>query len=185
MSPMVKLPLSMEYALLGFVRDGPSYPYQVHRQLEQTAMLHMVWHLKQRQTYALLERLEEEGLLASTTLEQGRRPPRRMIQLTAQGREAYRRWVVQPVAHGRAFRQEFMAKLYFAQREGGETVAALIARQTEACRAWLQGFERQLETNHAPDRLDRLVILFRIGQLGAILAWLDQCAASLGVIDLA
>lgn len=182
MSPMVKLPLSMEYALLGFVRDGPSYPYQVHRQLEQTAMLHMVWHLKQRQTYALLERLEEEGLLASTTLEQGRRPPRRMLQLTVQGLAAYCRWVVQPVAHGRAFRQEFMAKLYFAQREGSDTVAALINRQIAACNEWLGAFQRQLAADTSADRLDWLVIQFRIGQLEAILTWLDQCAERLAVV---
>jgi DNA-binding PadR family transcriptional regulator len=97
----------MEYALLGFLRAGPSYPYEVHQQLERTAILHLVWHLKQRQTYALLERLEEAGFLTSSTEAQERRPPRRMLQLTPQGRAAFQRWVVQPVGHGREFRQEF------------------------------------------------------------------------------
>lgn len=180
MSPMVKLPLSMEYALLGFVRDGPSYPYQVHRRLERTAVLHLVWRLKQRQTYALLERLEAEGFLASTTEEHGRRPPRRMLQLTPQGRAAFQQWMVLPVEHGRAFRQEFMAKLYFAQRDGRGTVSLLIERQTAACHSWLQAFQRQLATAGSDEPLDRLVIQFRIGQLEAMLNWLDQCAAVLG-----
>jgi DNA-binding PadR family transcriptional regulator len=183
MSPMVKLPLSMEYALLGFVRAGPSYPYEVHQQLERTAILHLVWHLKQRQTYALLERLEEAGFLTSTIEAQERRPPRRMLQLTPQGRAAFQQWVVQPVGHGREFRQEFMAKLYFAQQEGAETISLLIERQLEACREWRQEFQRQLTAIAADEPLDRLVITFRIGQVEAILAWLAQCAAVLGAVD--
>ncbi|HMO58989.1 MAG TPA: helix-turn-helix transcriptional regulator [Roseiflexaceae bacterium] len=180
MSPMVKLPLSMEYALLGFLRDGASYPYQVHQRLEQTAMLHMVWRLKQRQTYMLLERLEAEGLLASSTVDQGRRPPRRMLQLTPHGMATFQHWLVVPVEHGRAFRQEFMAKLYFAQRETGDSAATLIARQIATCRIWLHDFQQQLGTIAADAKLDRLVIEFRIGQVAAILAWLDTCTVVLG-----
>jgi PadR family transcriptional regulator, regulatory protein AphA len=179
MSPMVKLPLSMEYTLLGFLREGPSYPYEVHRRLKQTAMLHLVWHLKQRQTYALLERLEEEGCLASETVGQGRRPPRRMLRLTSHGVAMFQQWVVLPVEHGRDFRQEFMAKLYFAQREGAAVAAALVERQRAACHGWLQEFHAQLAAEPADEVLDRLVIQFRIGQLDAILAWLDQCEHTL------
>lgn len=180
MSPMVKLPLSMEYALLGFLRHGPSYPYEVHQQLERTAILHMVWNIKQRQTYALLERLEEAAYLASETVIQGRKPPRRMLQLTAAGQAAFQNWVVQPVEHGREFRQEFMAKLYFAQREGVETVTALIERQRDACRSWLAVFENQLDRVSANEPLDGLVVAFRLGQVEAILSWLDRCADALG-----
>jgi DNA-binding PadR family transcriptional regulator len=179
---MVKLPLSMEYALLGFLRDGASYPYQVHQRLKQTAMLHLVWRLKQRQTYALLERLEAEGCLASETAEQGRRPPRHMLRLTAHGIAMFRQWVVLPVEHGRDFRQEFMAKLYFAQQEGAATAAALIERQRVACRAWLQEFQVQLRTGASDEILDQLVIQFRIGQLEAILTWLDRCDDALATI---
>lgn len=181
MSPMVKLPLSMEYALLGFVRDGTSYPYEVHQQLERTAILHLVWNIKQRQTYALLERLEEAGYLTSETEIHGRRPPRRMLRLTPAGLSTYHQWVIQPVEHGRELRQEFMAKLYFAQREGAETVSTLIQRQREACREWQRGFQSQLADIAASEPLDGLVVQFRLGQVEAILAWLDRCAEALVV----
>ena len=183
MSPMVKLPLSIEYGLLGFLRDGSSYPYEIHQQLEQTAVLHLVWHLKQRQTYALLERLEEEGYLTSTTQEQGRRPPRRMLHLTPSGKAAFEQWVTLPVEHGRDFRQEFMIKLYFAQREGPETLPLLIDSQIEASREWLHRFQAQLAAISTEEPLDRLVILFRIGQLEAILTWLEQCREVLGSVN--
>jgi DNA-binding PadR family transcriptional regulator len=181
MSPMVKLPLSMEYALLGFLRDEPSYPYQVHQRLEQTPMLHLVWQIKQRQTYALLERLEEAGFLESSMVLQGRRPPRRMVHLTERGRAAFTEWLVQPVAHGREFRQEFMAKLYFAQRTNVATVVALITRQRAVLSERLAVFAEQLAASTAAEPLDRLVIQFRVGQLAATLGWLDQCEATLCV----
>jgi DNA-binding PadR family transcriptional regulator len=181
MSPMVKLPLSLEYALLGFLRGGPSYPYDIHQQLERASVLHLVWRLKQRQTYALLERLEEAGYLRSETILQGRRPPRRMLSLTDAGRAAFEQWVVLPVEHGREFRQMFMVKLFFAQREGGGTVALLIERQIIACREWLQAFQGQLDTITPDDVLDNLVLRFRIGQLEAIVIWLEHCREALVV----
>jgi DNA-binding PadR family transcriptional regulator len=176
---MVKLPLSLEYALLGFLRQGASYPYEIHQQIERTPVLHLVWRMKQRQTYALLERLEEEGCLSSTTVEQGRRPPRRMLALTPQGHATFERWLVLPVEHGRDFRQEFMAKLFFAQREGTPLVTTLIERQRLACQERLNEFQSQLHDHSTQEPLDQLVIQFRIGQLDAILSWLDQCAAVL------
>ncbi|NJM05059.1 PadR family transcriptional regulator [Candidatus Gracilibacteria bacterium] len=179
MSPMVKLPLSLEYALLGFVRERPSYAYEIHQQLERTPVLHLIWRMKQRQTYALLERLEVEGCLASATVAQGRRPPRRMLRLTEQGMVAFQDWLALPVEHGRDFRQEFMAKLFFAQREGQVTLTVLIARQRTACAAWLAEFQTQLSALPSKEPLDKLVIQFRIGQLDAILTWLDQCEAVL------
>ena len=179
MSPMIKLPLGLEYALLGLIRHGASYPYEIHQQLERTAVLHLVWHIKQRQTYALLERLEEEGCLVSTTQQQGRRPPRRLLQLTEHGLERFQHWVVLPVEHGRDFRQEFMAKLFFAQREGGADMSTLIQRQVQACQEWLGEFQRQLIGIPDTQPLDRLVIQFRIGQLDATLLWLEQCKDTL------
>ena len=40
--------------------------------------------------------------------------PRKMLRLTPRGREAFAEWVRNPVEHGRDFRLEFLAKLYFA-----------------------------------------------------------------------
>src|SRR3712207_428899 len=114
MSPMVKLPLTLEHALLGFLWQRPMHAYEIHQMLKEARALGLIWHLKQSQLYALLARLEEEGYITSITEPQGTRPPRRVMHLTSQGREAFQRWLVEPVAHGRDFRQEFLAKLFFA-----------------------------------------------------------------------
>ena len=55
----------------------------------------------------------------------------------------------------------------------------LIARQKEACRAWLAELQMQADVIDPAQAYDWLVIQFRIGQIEAILAWLDTCATRL------
>jgi PadR family transcriptional regulator AphA len=59
-----------------------------------------------------------------------------MLTLTDEGRKAFTRWVRTPVQHGRDFRVEFLAKLFFAGRDGPGAVAVLVSRQRVACSRW-------------------------------------------------
>lgn len=176
---MVRLPLGLEHALLGFVHERPMHAYEIYRQLGQARALGLVWHLKQSQLYALLARLEAAGYVDSATEPGEDAPPRKVLRLTPAGRDAFARWLVAPVAHGRDFRLEFLAKLFFADRHGPETVDELIAAQRQTCRAGLADLRAQLETAGVERPYDALVLRFRIGQLEAILGWLDICAATL------
>ena len=63
MSPMVKQPLTTEYALLGFLRQQPMHAYEIHQTLLRNEALGLVWHLKQSLVYVMLERLEAEGYI--------------------------------------------------------------------------------------------------------------------------
>jgi PadR family transcriptional regulator AphA len=179
MSPMVSSPLTLEHALLGFVRHQPMHAYEIHQKLAQSTALGRVWHLKQSHLYALLGRLEEAGYVAATTEIQGARPPRKMLSLTPAGRAAFERWQVTPVAHGRDFRLEFLAKLYFADESGLETVHELIDAQRSVSNAWLADLRSQADALSADRRYDWLVLEFRIQQIEAILTWLDTCASAL------
>jgi PadR family transcriptional regulator, regulatory protein AphA len=175
MSPMVKVPLTLEHALLGFLWHRPMHAYEMHQSLAGAGELGQVWRLKQSQLYALLARLEEEGYVTAVARPQGMRPPRRVMSLTPEGEAAFQGWLVTPVAHGRDFRQEFLAKLYFARAEPA-TALALIEAQQAACRDWLADLEAQIAEAVAEHVYDRLVLQFRAGQVSAILAWLDTCA---------
>ncbi|MBA3946791.1 MAG: PadR family transcriptional regulator [Herpetosiphonaceae bacterium] len=179
---MIKLPLTLEYALLGFLAQQPMHAYEIHQRLQETGELGLVWHLKQSQLYALLGRLEEAGNMTTVTEPQGTRPPRKMLHLTASGRAAFGRWLRTPVAHGRDFRQEFLAKLYFAQQNDAFTVVTLLAEQRTACQEWVAELHSQTATTSADQTYDWLVLQFRIGQIEAILVWLDTCELTLAVL---
>ncbi len=178
MSPMVKLPLTLEHALLGLLAQRPMHAYEMYQTLKEAHALGLIWRLKQSQLYALLARLEEAGYVAAVTELQGTRPPRKILHLTPSGHDAFHRWLRTPVAHGREFRQEFLAKLYFAQQDGPDTLAVLTDNQRHACQDWLRDLERSAAatTQHS---YDWLVLQFRIGQVQAILSWLDSCVATL------
>lgn len=171
--PMIKQALALEHALLGFLRGQPSHAYEIHQRLLHAEALGLVWHLKQSQAYALLSRLEAAGYIAGAAEPMSGGPPRRMLALTDAGQAAFAAWVAAPVQHGRDFRIEFLAKLFFARQESPAVAAALIERQREECRAWLAGLQAQADQLRATKPYDWLVLDFRIGQIRAILAWLD------------
>jgi PadR family transcriptional regulator, regulatory protein AphA len=175
---MVKLPLSIEHALLGFLREHPMHAYEIHQTLLRPEALGLVWHLKQSLVYVMLERLEEAGYITTTLEPQNSRPPRKLLHLTPGGRAAFERWLVLPVAHGRDFRLEFLAKLYFANQDDPATVAILLTAQRAACQEWLGDLRRQAEKLASKRDYDWLVLQFRVGQLEAILSWLDTCEAT-------
>src|SRR5579859_3764842 len=150
MSPMIKQPLTIEHALLGFLRQRPMHAYEIHQTLMRAEALGLVWHLKQSLVYVMLERLEAEGYVTSSIEPQGSRPPRKILQLTASGHAAFRRWLLTPVEHGRDFRLEFLAKLYFASQDDPLSAAMLIADQQTACRDWLVDLRGQAEAVSDP-----------------------------------
>jgi PadR family transcriptional regulator AphA len=176
--PMIKTRLTMEYALLGFLRQRPMHAYEMHQTLMQAEALGLVWYVKQGQLYALITRLEDEGFVASTTESQERLPARKVLHLTPAGESAFAEWVRTPVEHGRDFRLEFLAKLFFASQEGYVTLEMLIAEQRHASIELMGSLSSRVDAMAADRPFDRLVLRFRIGQLAATLAWLDECAAA-------
>jgi DNA-binding PadR family transcriptional regulator len=147
--------------------------YEIHQQLSDPTGLGLVWRLKQSQLYALLAKLEHEGYVTPTIEYQDARPPRKMFELTETGQTAFLDWVQRPVPQGRNLRLDFLAKLYFAQYEEPEMATRLLERQRTACQNWLRQQESEIEALRQP--YDWLVHKFRLGQIEAMLAWLDQC----------
>jgi DNA-binding PadR family transcriptional regulator len=178
MSPMIKQALTIEHALLGFLRQQPMHAYEIHQTLLRNEALGLVWHLKQSLVYVMLERLEAEGYISTSLELQGSRPPRKILHLMPAGRDAFAQWLVAPVAHGRDFRLEFLAKLYFASQDDPASATILIGAQRAVCRGWLVDLQAQAEALGEARHYDWLVLQFRIGQIEAIVAWLDTCAAT-------
>ena len=165
-----------ETALLGFLCGEPKHGYAIHQELADAAGLGPVWRLKLSLLYAQLAKLEEKGFVSSWTEPQEGKPPRKVFQLTETGERAFLDWMRQPVSSGRSFRLEFLVKLYFARREGEAAAARLLTAQRRECLSWL-ATEQALKQGDEGDGREygRLVHLFRVGQIQAMVDWLDQC----------
>ena len=179
MTPMTSRPLTIELALLGYLCPGPLHGYQIHQRLLEPDGPGSVWRLKQAQLYALLGKLEENGLLQSVLQAQETRPTRRVFQLTDEGRTAYDKWVSSPVSTPRQIRQEFMVKLYFANLENQQPLMELIDNQLLVCQGWLESHTKQLD-NTSKRPFIWSVNSYRLGQIQATLVWLQELKAALG-----
>jgi PadR family transcriptional regulator AphA len=178
MSPLSRTPLSIEWSLLGFLSEQSMHGYEICQRLSQATELGLVWHLKQSRLYALLTRLEERGYIDYTMEPQDSRPSRKVYALTPEGRAALDAWLQSPVKHGRDFRLEFLAKLYFAQREDETMLRALFEAQRSLCQHWLERQQAALDALE-PDTFEWLVYRFRLGQVQAIVQWLNVSEAAL------
>jgi DNA-binding PadR family transcriptional regulator len=151
------------------------YGYEIYQRLMAGAELGLVWNIKQSQLYALLARLEQDGMLSSTVEQQGVRPPRKVLAITARGAAAFDAWVRSPVDHGRDFRMEFLAKLYCAREEGEPVARELLSAQRGATTERLEELRARAAALDPAGSFDWLVARFRVSQLEAALAWLDLC----------
>jgi len=175
MSPRSQAPLTTEYILLGFAAQGPVHGYDLHKQISTLEGLASIWHVKQSQLYALLEKLEAMGYLQAEAAPGAVSAPRKEYYLTAAGREAFEAWVVSPVTHARQMRQEFLARLYFARQTGYDVEKKLIEAQYAAASSWQRALQAHLTGPGSPENFQRTVDEYRLNQIEAILKWLEQC----------
>ena len=153
--------------------------YEIYQRLTAQQGLWPIWRLKQSQLYALLARLEEQGYLAADLQPQAVRPPRKIYSLTAAGRTAFLDWLHSPVARGRQMRIEFLARFYFACRQGQPVADNLLAQQTVICEQWLAELRRLAPAPGEPEIFVHAVHQFRVRQVQSFLAWLADCRAML------
>jgi DNA-binding PadR family transcriptional regulator len=176
---MIRLPLTTELALLGFLYEQPMYGYEIHQQMSDPQGLGQVWNLKQSQLYALMSKLEEEEFLSSEIQTQETRPPRKVFHLTDRGTQVFVDWLHSPVAHGRDMRLDFLVKLYFLQKEGPAAVSQLMQKQREVVLGWLSYQDENVTPTQNPPTYEWYVRQFRTEQNRAFQAWLDTCQQAL------
>ncbi len=173
MCPMVRRPPGMELALLGFLLQEPQHGYQLHQKISDPAGLGLIWSLKQSQLYALLSKLEVDGYVFSTLQNQDPHPPRKVFELTESGRKIFYDWLISPVTAPRLVRQDFFAKLFFAQSENKDIERRLIEAQRLICQRWVEEFQLKLADGERMS-YGRKMYQYRLGQVLALKNWLDS-----------
>lgn len=165
------------FALLGLLLDKPAHGYDLSRRFAPTSALGDVIHLSPSHLYALLARLERNGLIAGEMQDAGNHPQRRVYQLTDSGREAVEGWIDQPVSHPRDMRIDFPLKLLIARNSGSQRVQTLIERQRAVFEDYIARLEAEEKPADSPDDAAflNLMRMGRIGRAQAALDWLSLC----------
>jgi PadR family transcriptional regulator AphA len=165
--------VSAENALLGILMTGPKYGYELHGYV--STQMNQFWDLSMSQVYALLKRIENDGVVVSQEELQERRPAKKIFTLTPSGRERFLDWVCSPVEHVRDMRIEFTAKLFFIRELRLTQGLTLIDKQIEALEEKLQVIESSKDK--ISDEFQSLLYSFKASQTTAALDWLWECRA--------
>jgi DNA-binding PadR family transcriptional regulator len=162
-----------EYPVLGILNLGHAHGYDICRRLREG--IGCVWRLGKSQVYALLARMEREGLLTHERVGQENLPARNIFTLTPKGREVFREWLETPVRHIRDFRLEFLTKLWFARNLGPNCEKDLINRQLLACREKVRAIEEMRAASSTA--IESHSVAFKLAIIQAAIGWLEGLLA--------
>lgn len=163
-----------EYAILGLLAEQPMHGYELFQRF-QSEVLGQIVHVEMSQLYAFLKKLERLNVVEAELEQQGVRPPRKVYQLTQEGRAALREWLTTPVERPRDIRIFFLIKLYFVQRQLPAQLARVIDQEIATCTQFLTSLESQRHgkvSMREQAAFDQVVLSSRIHQTRALLDWL-------------
>jgi len=159
-----------EYPVLGVLLGGPLHGYDMCRQLGEG--IGSIWRLGKSQIYALLAKLERDGLVSHERVGQENLPARNIFTLTTQGEEVVEEWLEKPVHHIRNMRLEFLTKLWFARQFSPVRERHLIEQQLGVCRDKAEVLERLKAS--CGNQVEALSIAFRLTLIKATVSWLGD-----------
>jgi DNA-binding PadR family transcriptional regulator len=165
--------LTPDETLLGLISIRPSHGYDLVERFRDPAELGAIWKMSTSQVYAVLKRLERDGLIIGREIGSETAPPRTEYDLTETGRMCLEKWLteVDPSASIRRIRVEFLSRLYIARQLGLPT-NPIVLRQKAACED-RRTLLRQ-HCDHLVPGTETLALELEIAQLDAVLGWMVQ-----------
>jgi DNA-binding PadR family transcriptional regulator len=160
--------------LLGLLAGRARHGYELLECFRDPAQLGRVWNLSTSQLYAVLKRLETQGLTIGQEMTCVDAPTRTEYSLTEAGQARLEAWLSEPCpsASIHRVRVEFLSRLYIARLLNMPTVD-IVERQKAVCLAKHAELVEQ-RTQAAPG-IEILTLDLVIAQLVVILQWLDRC----------
>jgi len=160
--------MNRQLLLLGVLLDGKMHGYKLNEYVEHTMGLYT--DLKKPTCYYVLEKLEKDGYVQQKTEREGKRPERRVYQITDEGRTYFLGLLRQHLSdYKRTYYGDDIGIAFMDQLSKGE-VRQLLAQKQEKTLALLQQFRE------VPDHGGnwRYLMEHNIAHLEADIAWLNS-----------
>lgn len=166
--------ITPDETILGLLAVRARHGYELLDCFRDPSQLGEVWNLSTSQLYAVLKRLESQGLTEGQTVFVPDAPARTEYELTPKGEARLQAWLNEPApsASVHRVRVEFLSRLYVARFLDIPTVP-IVERQKAVCRKKRKQVLDSLEK--AEPGIGRLALELGVTQLDAILKWLDRC----------
>ena len=175
--------MSVRNAILGFLAQKPRHGYELRAVFEAVVGGDANWDVKPAQIYTTLDRLQEAGLVESSSdLGEGEEPSRRVYSITPQGDEVLREWFENgvPTQHQR---DEVFVKLMVGLASGEADPARLVQTQRAHLYQELHDATAQRDEYDPQTELAQILLIDKtIMHLEADLRWLDMVEVRLEAI---
>ena len=169
--------MSLRFGVLGLLAEEALHGYQVKQRFEE--MLGGTWEVNIGSVYQALQRLERDGLVA-TTGDRGDRG-RQAYLTTEAGLSALNEWLEDPDSQPQLLREELYVKLLLLGRHRNGRLDRLLGRQRHLYLQRMRDLADQEKVARERGR-PQLALLFKGGQLHteAELKFLDAVVESMG-----
>lgn len=135
--------MSLKYAVLAALLEGEASGYELSKAFDVS--LANFWPATPQQLYRELERLAGDGLVQARTVQQERRPNKRMFTLTETGRAELSAFAAEPPKRTTAIRDELLIKVQAMDGGDPEVTRALIEERMGWARGKLDRYRRLRE----------------------------------------
>jgi DNA-binding PadR family transcriptional regulator len=170
-----------EYAVLGLVRQKPTYGYELQPQLSGSRGLGRVCPVEPAMVYAILRSLSGleliDGQWDSSTY-----PPKAVYTATDAGEAEFMRWLRRPVGRMREVRLDFLIKLYFALQEDPQLARELLEAEVEACQVYAEQIDRE-QAQTGASVFDRIVLESKASAARITRDWLEKALTDLSFVE--
>jgi DNA-binding PadR family transcriptional regulator len=161
--------------LLGFLYKNPSHGYELYQRLLD--IFGYIWHASQSQTYNIIKRLDTQGYIVSTFMEQEKLPPRQLLHITESGMARFETWLDHPTTSSvHAIRVEFITRLYFVKLYTPQKIQEMIRVQTAMVNEGVNELQEDLANLPEGQVVNRLALELRTKLLNSVISWLNECA---------
>ncbi|GAA3103271.1 PadR family transcriptional regulator [Streptomyces echinatus] len=136
--------MSLKYAVLAALLEGEASGYELSKTFDVS--LANFWPATPQQLYRELERLAQDGLVQARTVQQERRPNKRMFTLTEAGRAELDAFAAEPPKRPTAIRDELLIKVQAMDGGDSGVTRELIEERMGWARGKLDRYRRVRES---------------------------------------
>jgi DNA-binding PadR family transcriptional regulator len=179
-TPVKSSPLSL--TVLSLLHYQPLHPYGIQRLIKQWGKDQVVNVSQRASLYRTIERLLSAGLIeVRETGRDQQYPERTVYEVTEDGRQAARAWLLEMLAKPKQEFPEFPAALSFLVMLTPEETLKVFSERAESLRASLREIDAimSVEAEHRLPRVTMLETEYQRVTTSAQLAWLDAVIADL------
>jgi len=152
--------MSLDNAILSFLNYAPMSGYDLKKYIDES--INHFWTATQSHIYRALKEMEKKGWITHETVEQEKRPDRKVYSITLEGVNHLQTWLKTPLPLN-DLREAWLIQIFFSHYLSNLEIETLLTARLESVKQKLENLK--LDAQDALDRNTRNIGVPRAGAL--------------------